>query len=121
MKPGAGNRSGFTIVEVILGMFILSLILIGLSGAMFSFVQTNKRSRDIANATSIGNKLLEKVRMKSYDDIQADSGPVGENFWQTTLVTEDTVGTRKDIEIIVSWPQTTATNSITLETIVAKR
>ncbi len=115
------HDDGFTIVEVILGMFILSIVLIGLSGAMFSFVSTNKKSRDLAEATSTGNKIIEKIRMKPYADIQASSSSAGEGFWQTTLVSEDSACTRKNIEVIVSWPPSSGTHSVSMETIVARR
>ncbi|MBD3321174.1 MAG: prepilin-type N-terminal cleavage/methylation domain-containing protein [Chitinivibrionales bacterium] len=114
----ANNRSGFTLVEIIIAMFILTLVAFGLHGYLFSFIQSNKNSKDISMATSLGNQKLESLRSTPYDEIESDSDIAKNKYYRVWEIASD--DNKKTIDLTVAWPQETGSHHVKLSTIIAR-
>ncbi|MBD3346309.1 MAG: prepilin-type N-terminal cleavage/methylation domain-containing protein [Chitinivibrionales bacterium] len=112
------DQSGFTLVEIIIAMFIMTLVAFALHGYLFSFISTNKNSKDIAEATSLGNSKLESLRTTSYDALESNSDIINNKYYRVWEVYTD--NDKKTINLIVAWPQETGSHQITLSTIIAE-
>jgi prepilin-type N-terminal cleavage/methylation domain-containing protein len=112
------SSGGFTLPEVIIGMFILSIVLLTMNIGLSSFIKSNVSSKELLAATSIGNQLLEQMRLKPYNQIIASSDLVGSKYYRCWTVNTDSE--KKTIALSVSWPQSTGSHHIELTTIISK-
>ncbi|WP_456456106.1 type IV pilus modification PilV family protein [Thermovibrio sp.] len=69
MEKVASKRLGFSIVEVLISMVVLSIVLIGLLSSILVYIRINQQNdiRNIANQILVEN--LEKVKSEDYSDI----------------------------------------------------
>ncbi len=111
------SQEGFTLAEVIIAMFIFTIVAIGLNAYLFSAVRSNVSSRQLSEATAVGNRLLEQLRMIPYDSLSADSDTVEGEYYCYWELNEDDEKTAIDLN--VTWPVATAAHKITLSTIIA--
>src|SRR3989338_4579652 len=63
-RPPASNRgqSGFSILEVLIAIIILSIGMLGAVGMQAAAMQANKETRNQAAAATLGRELAEKMR-----------------------------------------------------------
>lgn len=67
MKIIRCKKKGMTLIEAIISVALLSVLIIPISGLVMTSINTNKRAEIKQEATYIGQKLLEE--MKVYDEI----------------------------------------------------
>ena len=73
--PGTGER-GFTLIEVVMTMVLLSFGLMSLGPLMLSVVRGNRFAQDMSLATSLAEDRLEQVlHYSNYDSIVAAHFP----------------------------------------------
>ena len=111
------SQEGVTLAELIIAMFIFTVVAIGLNAYLFSAVRSNVSSKQLSAATAVGNKVLEQLRMTPYDSIYADSDTVDGQYVCTWTLDTDTE--KKAIQLSVAWPPATAAHEIFLHTIIA--
>jgi Tfp pilus assembly protein PilV len=112
------NQQGSALIEIIVSMFILTLLCMGLNASVVNLMQNNIASRQMVVATAEGDALLETLRLANYDSVATGSDVVRDRFKRSWTVNED--GTEKKIDLTVSWPLPTTRHSITLSTIISK-
>jgi len=117
MRPR--HEQGFTLAEVIIGMFILCLVAIVMNITMVSFIRSNRSAKDVAAATAAGNQVLETLRMQGFATITGNSD-TSQNRYCRTWVVDETYSDRKAITVTVSWPLATGRHHIQLSTLIAK-
>jgi len=110
-----------TLVEVIVGMVILTMLVAGLNAGVISLVNTNRSSKEISAASNFGYEKLEELRRSSYDDIEVALGLQEGNYLINRYVTGDG-STQKSIKLEILWPASSQNpkHSISLSTIIAK-
>ena len=64
------GEAGFSILEVLISLIILSLGLLGAVGMQATAMQSNKEARNLAIATTFGRELAEKMRGNNSVSIQ---------------------------------------------------
>ncbi len=104
-------------MEVMVAMVILGFAVMGLNLMMVNIVSHNAASKEISNATSAGNQLLDNFRQQNYDQLLSGSDVVGERYLRSWTVTSQ--GKMKTINLKVSWPLSTRRRSIELTTIIS--
>lgn len=114
------NKNGSTLVEVIVAMFILSLIIVGLNAGVISLINSNIASKELSSASSAGYQLFEELRRGAYEEITkgGSADTVRGKYlrsWKTDVDTPKTT-----IHLTVSWPIPSLKHSIALSTIIAK-
>lgn len=60
-SPGSGPAAGFTLLEVLLAMAVLSVGLLGIAGMQISSIQGNVTSRDLSVAVHLAQDRCEKL------------------------------------------------------------
>lgn len=78
-KNGHKHQSGFTLVEVLVGITILTIGLLGVAKMQISAIQGNSMSSSTSVALNLAQEKMEELMVLSYnhsdlDDIKADIG-----------------------------------------------
>lgn len=86
------KHSGFSLIEVLVAIIILSIGMLGAVGMQTTALQSNKEARNQAVATTFGRELAEKMRGNHSVAVQTD--PLVNPFlFSTTLVGTSSVAT----------------------------
>jgi type IV pilus modification protein PilV len=118
------NRSGFTVIEVLVALTIFSIGLLALATMQISAIRTNAFAYRVNVATVLAQDLLENYKRLGYDGIPttgnyADNNPLNEKgdhdpagIYNRTWTVADN-GWRKTITVTVAWTDI-APHSVTL-------
>lgn len=124
------GQRGFTLLEIMIAIFILVVALCGLIGVTVMAIKGNDFSKRMTTATTLAKDKMEQVKNMSYSSIVAgttydylnedsSTGTAGSYFTRKLTVTDATpAANMKTIEVEVSWSWG-GTRKVTLQTIVA--
>tara|TARA_B100000315_G_scaffold141720_1_gene130780 strand:+ start:2363 stop:2854 length:492 start_codon:yes stop_codon:yes gene_type:complete len=103
----SASQKGFTLLEVLIALTILSVGLLGLASITASVIRTNSFSDDFTTTTALAQDKLEELVNTTFggltngnDTVDAD-GNVGSKYSRSWTIT--TAGTRADIAVTVTW------------------
>ena len=88
------SRKGFTLLEVLIGLIILTVGLLGLAAMQITFLRGNSFSIKMTEATSIARNKIEDFNNTSFENITSgnEAGPVvgstGMNYTRTWVVVD---------------------------------
>ena len=68
------NRNGYSLIEVMIALTIMSVVLIALGGLMFEVAQQNRSSAAITYRTAAAQKVAAHIQALPWDDIDGASG-----------------------------------------------
>ena len=124
------SQDGFTLIEVLVTLLILSVGLLGIAGLTAGIIRGDFFSKNITSATVIAQTQLEAVENKGYLNANTTNFPSsaasvsmgGVNFSRTTTITDDSPATNmKTISVTVAWNEANnAARSVSLQTILAQ-
>jgi prepilin-type N-terminal cleavage/methylation domain len=124
------SRNGFTLIEVLVTLLILSVGLLGIAGLTAGIIRGDFFSKNITSATVIAQTQLEAVQNKGYINANTTNFPSsaasvsmgGVNFSRTTTITDNSPATNmKTISVTVTWNEAdNAARSVSLQTILAQ-
>jgi prepilin-type N-terminal cleavage/methylation domain-containing protein len=131
MQPDRQQRQrGFTLVEALIALVILSFGLFGLMQLQTRVMAGASASKTQTIAANLSQQKLEELRVKPYADIHGDSGkpeviPAGEGgttaFTRSWSVTEVTSPSYKKVSVTTSWIDAQQTpESLTLTSFIAE-
>ena len=119
------NNSGFTLIEVLVAMVILSVGLLGTAALITGIINSNKLSNRISTATVLAQDKIEEIKRVGYAAADAEAVPDpygGVNFPLYKRITDVVAGYpaagMKTITVTVYWDSDT--HSVELKTILAK-
>jgi len=127
--PPFCSNIGFTLLECLTALVILSIGLLALARLQISGLQGNALSRDTLTAVSIAEEKTEQLKNTPFVNIQAESATQvtvsNRNFTKAVTVTDDTpdglTGTTKTVRVIVSWQDSKRkTHTVQIATIIAQ-
>ena len=114
------NKVGFTLLEVIIAMVILTVGLIGTAGLLISVIRTNDLSNEMSKANTLAKTTMEVIRQQGY--LGAVSAPeTSVNFADSTFkrqVDVSSTGTNgaKAVKVTITYasfgPHTVEMNTI---------
>jgi len=120
------NNSGFTLIEVLVAMVILSIGLLGTAALITGIISSNKLSNRISTATTCAQDKMERIRAVGYDDAENESGT--ENYGNvsnyllykssTGVVAGNPAAGMKTVTVTVFWDSDA--HWVELKTILAK-
>jgi prepilin-type N-terminal cleavage/methylation domain-containing protein len=119
-KAAFSNREGMTLVEVMVGMTIFAIGLLGLSQVMFGVFRSNMASKNVGVATNLAHQKLEQIMSSTrYGAINTsnfqdeDYGQIGggaseyQKFRRTVAIADSTNAlgnsVMKEITVRVEW------------------
>ena len=105
------NTDGFTLIEVLIGMVILTIITLGLTGLTVGTIQGQVVSRQLTVATTLAQDQLERVKQLGYLQAESMAGTEGYGtianfpaFKRVTTVAANTPAAAiKTLTVSVSW------------------
>ncbi len=126
MRRLRNNNSGFTLMEVLVAMLILSVGLLGTAALITGIINSNKLSNRISAATVLAQDKMEEIRGVGYDDAEDEDGAEDYNIIPnyplykriTDVVAGDPAAGMKKITVTVYWDSDN--HSVVLQTIIAQ-
>lgn len=73
-KQSRKKQSGFTIIEVVVGIGIFAIILVGVYGSFSALTKATRGAREQTILSSLSSQYLEVVRNMPYDNIGTENG-----------------------------------------------
>ncbi len=64
------NNKGFSIVELIVSIAVLSIVFIPIINAFLSTVRTNAKAQRMQNATAVAQDVMETVKRYSFEELK---------------------------------------------------
>jgi Tfp pilus assembly protein PilV len=129
----AAKQEGFTLIEVFIAIFLLTVSLLGTAALTTGVIRGNKASRNITTATALAESCLQENRRVGYSS--AGAVPAGGSnscvsgtatvssdgvAFTRTLTIDSSVANIKTLTIAVSWSEgAVGTKSVSLVTILA--
>ena len=124
----ATSQIGFTLLEVLVAIVILTIGLLGTAGLTTGVIRGNHYSKNITSATAAGQTLLESVKSSGYTNATSANFPNdtvtmgGMTFTRTTTITNSSpAANMKTVSVTVGWTESNNTaRSVNLQTILAE-
>ena len=110
MMRDAPNHQGFTILELVLALGILSIGLLFLSALLLTVIRTNNYSYLNTVALQLAQEKIETLKATPYAELEAQVesglriGGLQTVFQRETSVQKGTAVSLADILVKVSWP-----------------
>lgn len=124
-----GNRDnirGFTLIELMIAIFLLVVGLLSMAGLAISVIQGNNFSKQMTTATTLGQERLETKRVMAFANITSATDKYGTipgnpSFKRVVTVSAKTLpGGEKYKAITVDTSWAGDSHSVQLKTIVAE-
>jgi prepilin-type N-terminal cleavage/methylation domain-containing protein len=111
MILAAKNHCGFTLLEVVIALFLFLVTVVGLASVTVSVIRGNDLSQQLKGATNLAQDKIEDLKRKGYDhaemeqDTHQDTGnPISAIYNRTWTVKEDTpIEGVKTVTVKVEW------------------
>ena len=122
MRRLRNNNSGFTLMEVLVAMLILSVGLLGMAALITGIINSNKLSNRISTATVLAQDKMEDIKRIGYsagNETRAFLSSPYDNYERevTGLDVESPAANMKTVTVTVYWE---SSKSVSLKTILAK-
>jgi type IV pilus modification protein PilV len=105
---GSGSRSkGFTLIEVLIALIILSVSLLALAGLMVTTTRNNSSGAHLTEAVTMAQDKLEELRVTRWETIPEGAtmdqalGSTGTSYARQWAVA--TAGNLKTVTVTVTW------------------
>ena len=117
-------NAGFTLVESLLTLAIMSMSLLALAGFQITVLRGNALARRMTTAVSIAEQRLEQLKNTSYTNIQAEAATQvtasNLHFTRQVTVTTGPLPNTKSVSVLVSWQDQATTHTLPIATIIGQ-
>ncbi|MFQ6091427.1 MAG: prepilin-type N-terminal cleavage/methylation domain-containing protein [bacterium] len=97
-------EEGFTLVEVVVAMFIFGILATGMTTLMGVLIQHNEFARAMTEATTLAENKMEEFKNMDYDSIVSGSDEPSARYSRSWTVEDDVPQAgMKQITVTVSW------------------
>jgi type IV pilus assembly protein PilV len=124
VQPSIGPQAGFTLVESMLTLAIMSVGLLALAGLQITALRGNDLSRRMTTAVSIAEQRLEQLKNTPYTNIQTEAASAvtasNLHFTRQVTVTNGPLPNTKSVSVLVSWQDQSQTHTLPLATIIGQ-
>ena len=130
---GLRNNKGFTLVEIMIAVFILVIALLGLISVTVMVIKGNSFSKTMTTATTLAKDKMEQLKNTGYGslagstdyaklDSTAQATQTAESIYtRTWTVTNDSPAAgMKTVEVTVQWNWQNVARNVTLSSIIAQ-
>jgi len=102
------SKIGFTLLEVLVALAVLSLALVILLGLRNRDVELVNTTRDLTTATALARMKMEETQMEGFPELGEATGEFGEGYpqfhWQR-LVSSTPFDYVREVRVSVKWGQ----------------
>jgi type IV pilus assembly protein PilV len=124
VQQSIGPNAGFTLVESMLALAIMSVGLLALAGLQITALRGNALSRSMTTAVSIAEQRLEQLKNTPYSDIQAEAATQvtasNLHFTRQVTVTNGPLPKTKSVSVLVSWQDQSKTHTLPIATLIGQ-
>ena len=124
---GLRNNKGFTLVEIMIAVFILVIALLGLISVTVMVIKGNSFSKTMTTATTLAEGKMEQLKNTGsaskigYDTLAGGTDTVESIYTRTWTVTNDSPAAgMKTVEVKVEWKWQNVDRNVTLRSIIAQ-
>ena len=115
------NNSGFTLIEVLVAMVILTVGLLGTAALITGIINGNKLSNRISTATTCAQDKMEEIRRLGYSNAVSESraflsSPYDQYEREVTVTPNSPSSDMSTVTVKVYWE---SSKSVTLKTILS--
>ncbi len=117
----SNNQKGFTLIEVVIALGVLSIGILALMVMQFSGIKGNATANTITSAAVLAGDRIEQIFGMDYDALDSGNAtsPGGYNIaW--TVTEDDPMDLTKTVQITVSRLERGVTRTVTYDYIKAK-
>lgn len=121
---------GFTLLEVVIALTILSVALLGLAELQIVAIKGNKKARDLTSAVILAEKKIEELKNTGFDNLSAGTfddanNPINEvgadggifnRSWEIDDYADSS--NMKRVSVTIEWAD--ANHSISLSTVLSE-
>jgi prepilin-type N-terminal cleavage/methylation domain-containing protein len=117
---------GFTLIEVMIALVVMSIGLTALAAVQISAIRGNDFSKRMTTAISIAEAKMEQIKSNSYANIISESSiqitQSSMNFTRQVTVTNNIapLTNTKMVNVTVSWSEGSKSHSVPITTIVSQ-
>ena len=102
-----GKAKGFSLMEVLIGLTILSIALLALAGLMVTATKSNASGCYLTEASTFAQDKLEELRVASWASLVSGSdvrqGSTGTNYSRNWNVVNNAPNNQRWVDVTVSW------------------
>ena len=118
------ENGGFTLLEVLIAILILSVGLLGMASLTVGIIHGNRFSNDMTTATTLAQDKMEDIRRTTYSSVASEtkaalSSPYAEYKREVTVTDDSPASDMKTVSVKAYWGASDA-HSVELKTIVAQ-
>ncbi|MEA1900080.1 MAG: prepilin-type N-terminal cleavage/methylation domain-containing protein [Thermodesulfobacteriota bacterium] len=122
VAPRLRSSNGFTLIEVLVAMVILSVGLLGTAALITGIINGNKVSNRITTATVLGQDKMEEIKGAGYAGAVTETrtflpSPDDNYERQVTVVNGSPAANMKTVTVTVYWE---SNKSVSLQTILSR-
>jgi len=119
------NDKGFTLLEILVAVTLLSIGLLGIAGLTVGIMRGNRHSKMATTATTLAQDRMEEIRRRDYSDVTETNFPDEDyntmtNFFfykrVTSIAVDSPSPNLKTVKVTVSWDGDAS--SVVLETVL---
>ena len=118
-------HAGFTLIEVMIALVILSIGILALVKLQISAIQGNTLSQNMTTAVSLAEQRVEQLKNTPYAQIPPSESvtvtAANRNFTRQVTVTDSSpLLNTKTVSVLVTWKDKAKTHTVPLIVIIAK-
>lgn len=122
----ASQKDGFTLMEVLVAMLLLTIGLLGVANLTVGIIKGNSYSKNVTTATIVAQQQIDQAQRVGYTNVNSLAGSTtvsmgGTSFTRATTVTNSSPlgeANMKTVSVAVSWNP--GNNSVSLNTIISQ-
>ena len=113
--PKRSGQDGFTLIEVLIAIVILSAGLLGMASLTIGIIRGNKLSNDLTMATTLAQDKMEEIRSYAYANVVSETkaacaAPYAAFRREVAVVTDAPAPGMKTVTVKVCWGPSDAHN-----------
>jgi len=101
------RSNGFSLIEVIIALFILAVALLALAGLMVSTTKNTSFGGHMTEASTFAQDKVEELKVSSWGNVVSGAdtrtGSTGINYSRTWTVMNNTNSTQRWVTVRVNW------------------
>jgi type IV pilus modification protein PilV len=106
------KSKGFSLIEVLIALVILSISLLALAGLMVQTTQNNSFGSHMTEASTVAQDALERLRARPYNSmmggVDSITGSTGQAYARNWVLVKNADSTEADATITVNWSDPTS-------------